>query len=323
MKKLPKKTPNKAFNNILWIYLSSIFFILVLFFLIFWPKLSIVQQRPEEKKVLGFKDLLLPLFPYPINKGVSLPPELSSRSVIVIDVDSSVVLFEKNSRERLFPASTTKIMTGLIALENYKLDQIIKIGDLKIEGNTIKLIPGEEITVENLLKGLLVGSGNDAAIALSENFPQGTDGFVWAMNQKAKQYLMNDTYFTNPVGWDENNHLTTSFDLARLSLQAMKNPIIADIVSQKEVVLGDATGEISHDILSTNELVGKIEGVKGIKTGWTEKAGGCLVMLMEKDNHRIVSVVLGSNDRFGESKKLADWVFENYSWEIIAPPNQQ
>jgi len=183
------------------------------------------------------------------------------------------------------------------------------------------LLPGEKITAENLLYGLLVGSGNDAAQTLAENFPGGMANFVSAMNRKAWEIKLSGTHFANPMGLDEENHYSTARDLAQLALIAIKNPSFAKIVSTSEFIATDISGTIVHKLKNTNELVGKADGVKGVKTGWTQNAGGCLVSLIEKSGRRIVIVVLGSEDRFGETEKLVDWIFVNFVWKIIAPPS--
>jgi D-alanyl-D-alanine carboxypeptidase (penicillin-binding protein 5/6) len=270
------------------------------------------------RKGIGFKELLPTPAPYPVNRQISHPPELSAHSVVVLDVDSMVPLYEKNSRQKLFPASTTKIMTALIALENYSLDEVLTVGSSTVEGNKIGLVAGEQITVEALLSGLLIGSGNDAALVLAENFPGGVEGFVWAMNQKAAELNLLDTHFTNPMGLDQTNHFSTAHDLARLTTYALKSPVISQAVSQSELAVSDVSGSIVHELKNTNELVGQL-GVKGVKTGWTQSAGECLVALVERGERRVISVILDSADRFGETKALIDWIFENFSWEEPTP----
>jgi len=273
------------------------------------------------KPVLGFKELLPTPALYPINQNASEPPLLSAKSMLIVDVDSAAVLYQKSPDFRLLPASTTKIATALVALESYRLDEVLTVGTQKIEGNIIHLLPGEKITAENLLYGLLVGSGNDAAQTLAENFPGGMANFVSAMNRKAWEIKLSGTHFANPMGLDEENHYSTARDLAQLALIAIKNPSFAKIVSTSEFIATDISGTIVHKLKNTNELVGKADGVKGVKTGWTQNAGGCLVSLIEKSGRRIVIVVLGSEDRFGETEKLVDWIFVNFVWKIIAPPS--
>ncbi len=271
------------------------------------------------RPILGFKELLPTPAPYPVNQKISEFPNLSANSLIVLDVDSMATLYERNSSRKVFPASTTKVMTALIVLKNYPLDQLITVGQTKVEGNQVKLVPGERMTAENLLYCLLVGSGNDAAVVLAENYPQGTTAFVEAMNRQAQELKLENTHFTNPVGLDEEGHYSTAGDLARLAVEALKNPVFSRIVSTPSIVVTDESGQMTHFLKNTNELMGKLEGVKGVKTGWTENAGECLITLDERNGHKIVTVILGSKDRFGETQTLIEWVFQNFSWQMVRP----
>ncbi|HUW24393.1 MAG TPA: D-alanyl-D-alanine carboxypeptidase family protein [Patescibacteria group bacterium] len=296
-------------------------FLAILVFLLIGRAMVKTPPKPALtlRGILGFRTLLPTPAPYPVNKKVTELPTFSARSVIALDVNSMVPLYEEEADQKLFPASTTKIMTALVALEHYPLDQILTVGRITVSGNLIKLLPGERITVENLLYGILVGSGNDATLVLAENFPGGTGAFVEAMNQKAKDLRLDNTHFVNPIGLDETGHYSTARDLARLTQEAVKNPIFVRIVSTSAVAVSDVSGEINHFLKNTNELVGKLEGVKGVKTGWTQNAGECLIALTERNGEKVVTVVLGSQDRFGETQKLIEWIFTNFSWETVKP----
>jgi len=236
-----------------------------------------------------------------------------------MDTESAVVLYEKNPDLSLLPASTTKIMTAVVVLENYSLDQILTVGDLEKNGQTIDLLPGERMTVGNLLYGLLVASGNDAAMVLAENFLGGKPAFVKAMNQKAIELNLKNSHFENPSGIDHPNHYSTAIDLARLTSYALKNPVFVQIVNTKKITIWDVSGKIPHYLFNINQLVGDDSGVVGVKTGWTEEAGECLVAHVRKDGRRITTVILGSQDRFGETKRLIEWVFTNFEWEEVLP----
>lgn len=283
----------------------------------------VLDFKNDEEKVLGksisFRELLPTPAWYPVDKNLSSFPSLSANTIKVIDADSYVTLYEKNPNQRVFPASTTKMMTAIVALEQYQLDEVLTVGKTIVDGNIIMLEPGEQLTMENVLYGLLVGSGNDAALVLAENYPGGVTNFVRAMNQKAKELSLNNTHFTNPMGYDQEGHYSTAEDLSRLASYAMKNQKIAKIVSNSEYTISDVTGNKIHKLKNTNELVGQINGVKGVKTGWTENAGECLVSYVEKDNRKIISTILGSNDRFGETKSIIDWAFTNFEWKKISP----
>ena len=233
----------------------------------------------------------------------------------MVDLDSKAILHAKNPDLKLLPASTTKIMTGLIALENYDLDDIVTIDTLDSEGQVMELELDEKITVKNLLYGLLVQSGNDAASALANHYPGGESEFVKAMNQKLTDLNLHDTQFQNPSGLDNYGHYTTVHDLALLSVEVIKNQQFLKFVNTQSITVNDTSGEISHELETINQLLGKVPGLKGLKTGWTELAGECLVTYTERQGQQVVVVVLGSLDRFGESKTLIDWAFTNHRWE--------
>lgn len=244
-------------------------------------------------------------------------PEVTASAVYIFDPDSKTTLYEKNGRTRFYPASTTKLMTALVALSYYDLDDVltVKNGQNAI-GQKIFLSKGDQLTVENLLYGLLVDSGNDAALVLAENYDGGYSQFVAKMNQKAGELGLVDTRFTNVTGLANPNHFTTARDLSIIANEAIQNAIIRKIVATKEIVITDVTGKKKYPLFSTNKLLG-VNGVKGLKTGWTPESGECLVTLVTRDGKSIVVTLLNSTDRFGESAKLIDWVYENFSWEKI------
>ena len=258
---------------------------------------------------------------YPVNVNQVAAPWLSAKSVIVVDVDSKGVLLAKNPDWQLFPASTTKMMTALVVLEQYQLTDTITVSDLNGSiGQTMELEIGEQLTVESLLYGLLVQSGNDVAVVLAQNYPGGSEAFVERMNQKAEELHLNQTRFKNPSGVEAFEHVSTVHDLAILGAEVIKNPILARIVSTPKITVTDLSGEIEHDLTNINQLVGQVPGVLGVKTGWTENAGECLVTYVERNGRRIMIALLGSEDRFGETETLINWIFENHKWEQIQNP---
>jgi len=264
---------------------------------------------------------------YPTNFTGQKPPSLTARSVIIMDKNSSVIIYSKNENLWVLPASTVKIMTALVALDYYQPEDILTVGEVNDFGQTMKLIKGERITVKNLLYGLLVASANDAALVLAQNYPGGQKAFVTAMNKKAAALNLGNTYFANPTGLDSDEEgklladfsYTTALDLARLTTEAFKNPLFTQIIQTEKITVTDVYGRITHQLFNINQLLGKVEGLKGGKTGWTEEAGECLVAYTEKEGRGIITVILGSRDRFGETKKLIDWVFANYRWIDITP----
>lgn len=238
---------------------------------------------------------------------------ISAESAYVIDLQTGVPLFAKNEKVRRPMASLTKVMTALVILETTPLDNVAIVPAVctTLPPNNMGLIAGEEITTLNLLYGLLVQSSADAACALAHNFK---GDFLARMNQTAERLGLYDTQFENEVGFDgENgNHRTTAYDMAVLSKEAMKNPTFRRIVGTRQISVGDVSGGLSHNLATTNELLAEFPGVTGIKTGFTEKALGCLSLSFELVGREIVVVVLGSNDRFGDAKEIVDWVFRSY-----------
>jgi len=259
--------------------------------------------------------------PYPINKtGVYPGSEVGATSVVVQDAVSGVYLFRRASTMQLPPASTTKILTALVVLDSMGLDDVVTVGEIKNNGQTIGLVTGEKITVENLLYGMLIQSGNDAGYALANAYPGGFDAFIVAMNKKAEDLHLSMSYFTNPVGYDDPSHYMTAEDLARLADVALENKIFAKMVAIPQITISDVTHTYFHKLSNVNQLLGKIPGVAGIKTGWTEEAGENLVTLIDRGGRRIIIVVLHSTDRFGDTIRLIDWVFNNYEWQDFKSP---
>lgn len=259
-----------------------------------------------------------------IPKNVVLPT-LSAQAAIVIDVNSAVILFEKNPDLQLMPASTTKIMTALVALDEYSLDEVITVKDEQYSiGNKSDLVAGEKITVENVLKALLIGSGNDAALALGQHHPKGYAHFIDLMNKKAKKLSLKNAKYSNVSGVEQEGHYVSARDLGELAKEAMKNPIIKSIVATKSEKITSIDGKIVHQLENTNPLLGKVAGVDGIKTGWTTLAGECLVTHINREGREIIVVILGSKDRSGESQQIIEWTYTNATWsafpkEIIQP----
>ncbi len=237
------------------------------------------------------------------------PPEasISAKAVFVIDNQTDTVLYEKNPDQRLPMASLTKIMTALIVLEKFQLDEIIAVPEVcaALPPSKIGLAAGQKLTVEELLYGMLVVSGSDASCALSHHF----DGdFLELMNQKAADFGLSQTHFENEVGFDgeDGNHLSTASDLVKLSQAALKNGVFRKIVGTREVSVG------GYSLTSTNELLFTLPGTTGIKTGETPEAKGCLAISYERGGHEIIGVLLGSDDRFPDAYTILDWIFENH-----------
>ncbi len=266
-----------------------------------------------EKKTIISKSFT----PIPVLSEEAGFPVLSAQAALAVDLGSGITLYEKNPEKPLLPASTTKIVTALVAMDYYPMDTVIKVGRINIEGQKMGLVQGEEVTVQGLLYGLLIYSANDAAEVLAANFPGGRDMFITAMNLKASQLHLENTSFSNPSGLDGNGHYSTAKDLIRVAEVAMRKPLFREMVATKEKEVNSINGKIKHRLVNINELLGKVEGVLGVKTGWTESARENLVTYIERDGKKIMIVLLSSQDRFGETEELINWIFENYSWQDV------
>lgn len=240
---------------------------------------------------------------------------ISARSAYVEDIDTGTVLFERNSDRILLPASTTKLMTALVALEEYQLDQILVVPKLPdIQGFNYEFTTGEQLLVKDLLKAALIQSNNDAAYILAISSDVGIDGFIEKMNQKAVELNLKSTKYENPAGFDDDTQRSSAHDLVILSKEFMAQEFLASVVATKEVEITDVTGKYTHHFYSTHQLLGVDPTVVGIKTGTTEGAAQVLITQFNRQGHNIVIVVMGSDDRYLETTKLVDWVFDAYIW---------
>ncbi|PIV07791.1 hypothetical protein COS53_00580, partial [Candidatus Shapirobacteria bacterium CG03_land_8_20_14_0_80_35_14] len=242
-----------------------------------------------------------------------IAPILSTQNYIIIDLATNNILLGNKINDRIYPASTTKLATALTALNLYPLDEIITTIPYT-EGKVMELTEGEKVTVRTLVSALLVYSANDAAFNLANHYETGTEGFVKQMNNLIKKYILNNTNFTNFDGIHNENHYSTIYDLSQLARLALTNPFIVETVKQKEINLSNLSGEIKYSLISTNELLGVVPEVEGLKTGWTPEASGCFIGAININGHKLTTVVAQSTDRFTDTKKLIDWAKENVTW---------
>lgn len=256
------------------------------------------------------------LSPIPKNQEQEPVPQVSAKSALVLDPRSAVVLFEKDVDRVLSPASTTKMLTAWVVLSNFTPTDVIQVPEIDVEPQVMKLVPGERITISDLLYGILVWSANDAAEVVAAAFPGGRNAFISEMNRVAQEFGMSSSHFANPSGLPENNHASTARDLARFATLTMKNAEFAEIVKTRDFTARSTDGKISHKLVNLNELLGKVPGVLGIKTGWTEDSGGSLVSFIDREGKELVVVVLGSEDRFGDSERLIEWAYTNHEWHL-------
>ena len=246
-------------------------------------------------------------------------PYLTAGGVYLIETNTQSLLYQKNADSRFYPASTTKIVSAMVAQEQWSLKDIIRVKPVMNIGQVLGIKTGEQYYVEDLLYGLLVQSGNDVAMNLAENFPGGYSAFISQMNAMASGLSLTETHFVNPTGIDDWQHYTSPHDMTIISQKAISDPVLARIVATKNYDLKDINGEHEKKMENVNQLLGKIEGIKGIKTGWTELAGECLVSLVERGEMQIIGVVLQSQDRFNDTQNLIAWSFDNF---FIEKPSQ-
>lgn len=292
-----------------------IFLLIILNCLLLIPVISYRFRYFRVKIDAGKKALIdyqSPIKPTVLNKDNF--PTLNSPSYILVDVATNTILAQKNPNEKIYPASTTKLATALTALNIYPLDEIITIPSAYTEGKVMELVAGEKITVRSLVQALLVYSANDAAYNLALHHQNGVSGFVGDMNKLMKKYNLNNTNFTNFDGIHNPSHYSTASDLAQLGRLAIKNPIITEIVPQKEFTVTDIDNTYKHKLISTNELLGVVPEIQGLKTGWTPEAGGCFISLINLNGNKIIGVVTQSQDRFADTKKIVEWAKNSVIW---------
>ncbi len=244
-------------------------------------------------------------------------PTVNATSAIAIDSNSLRILYEKNAFSKKPMASTTKIMTIIIAVENNSLDDIVTISKKAAGtgGSSAHLKAGKEIKLKELLYGLMLNSGNDAAVAIAEHTAGSVESFAKLMNEKAIELGALNTNFVTPHGLDTNNHYSTAYDMAIISAYALKNPTICEIVNttSRNMVFEDGS---SVSLSNTNKLLSLYNGADGVKTGYTAMAGRCLVGSATKNNWQVITVVFGeptSSSRLTDTIKLLDYCFKNYS----------
>jgi len=240
---------------------------------------------------------------------------IDAKSIIVFDWETGAVLYEKNPDYTQPIASITKLMTAVILLENYSKKDMITVSyrAANTTGSIMGLVTDEQITVSDIVKGLMVMSANDAAIAVEDQYSQSK--IIDQMNQKAKDLELPNTKYFDAIGFDEKN-VSSAEELYFLSYYAMQKPEIQQTADTIEEALVSASGQ-EHILMTTNRLLKNYPDIFGIKTGFTDEAGSCLIAGAEQNGNKIVSVLLGSpnyDQRFTDSRTILDWIYENYKW---------
>jgi len=256
----------------------------------------------------------------------------NSKSAILIEQSTGKVLFEKNQNEKLAPASMTKVMSMLLimeAIDSGKINMTDKVtiseNASSMGGSQVFLEAGEEYTVEELLKGIAIASGNDAVVAMSEKVAGSTETFVKMMNNKAKELGLSNTNFVNPHGLDEENHYTTAHDMAIIAKELLRYHKILEFTSIYEYYMPKPDGSTTW-LVNTNRLVRFYDGVDGLKTGFTKAAGYCLTATAKKNDLRLISVVMGvetTDKRSSDTVKLLDYGFNTYKLKVIINKNEK
>ena len=235
----------------------------------------------------------------------------SATSAILVDVDSGRVLYEHNADAKMLIASTTKIMTALVAIEEGDLSQTVKVSReaAYTEGSSMYLKEGEELTLETLLYGLMLCSGNDAAVAIAQAVSGSVEAFAERMNAKAAELGMTGSSFANPNGLDDEKHYSTARDMARLACAAVNNETLVRIASTKSITIGGRT------MTNHNKLLSWVDGCIGLKTGYTQAAGRTLVSCAERNGQRLVAVTLQDGNDWADHQSLYDYGFSAYPAE--------
>ena len=289
--------------------------------------LWIYPSQVEIKQVV----YLRPLSEIPIVKNVQAIDQhwqeldLSATAVYAIDLKSASLLYEKNAEMKLYPASTVKMMTALVAVQDYELSEIVTVasGSATI-GHQADLQYGEQLTVEKILQALLVYSANDAAYVLANHHANGFAAFINEMNLMGEGLKLKQSYFVNPAGLDDAKQLTSARDLSVIARELLKNPFLRNLVAQPYVDIQslnqNSLGQSlwRHQLYSSNQLLGKLNGVKGVKTGTTQAAGQVLVTLIERNGQEILISLMNSQDRYGDTEKLIAWIFNNYQFADLS-----
>lgn len=260
--------------------------------------------------------LLVITFLWPASAAYAAP-ELKAQAAILMDAKTGEILYEKNARNRNAPASTTKIMTAILAIESGRLDETVSVSirAASTRGSSMHLYAGQKLTLRELVTGLMLRSGNDAAVAIAEFLAGSVDMFVEMMNNKALAIGATNTHFRNPHGLSTPGHYSTAYDLAWMARYALNQPLFAEIVSTKETNI-EWTDRRGHEkdvnLRNTNKLLWMFEEADGVKTGTTNEAGPCLVSSATRGSHKLIAVVLHDHSRWYDSMQILKYGFDNY-----------
>ncbi len=245
------------------------------------------------------------------------PPQVSAAAAVIVDLDSGITLYARNADVPRPPASTVKIMTALLVLRkaDVREEVIVSANAAATGGSRMGLVAGERLTVLDLLYGLLLPSGNDAAVALAEHVAGSEAAFVAEMNREAARLGLQHSRFANPHGLDAEGQFTSAADLVIIARAALDYPVFTEIVRTPRARIA------GRDLTNTNELLGGYPAADGIKTGTTDAAGECLVASVSRQGHRVIAVVLGSQDRYTDIRALLNYAQAGWRWGPTALPD--
>ena len=245
----------------------------------------------------------------------------SAKASILINADTGEVIYSQNQNEKLPMASTTKIMTALLLCEEGNMEKGITVTPqmVKVEGTSMGLLGGDKVTYKALLYGMLLASGNDAANVTAYALGGTIDGFVNMMNQRAKELGLNNTHFETPSGLDGDEHYTTAEDLANLARVCMDNPLFKEAASTKAITLEYGNPPYRRTLTNHNKLLKIFEGAAGVKTGFTKKAGRCLVSCAQRDGKRVIAVTLKDPNDWEDHINLLNYGLEKVKTTVITP----
>ncbi len=251
-------------------------------------------------------------------------PVVSAEAAITMDPETGRVLFGKNINQQLYIASTTKIMTAIIALENGRLSDVVAVSEraASVGGSSVWLEAGEKKTLEELLYGLMLRSGNDAAVAIAEHIGKSVERFAVMMTEKAHVIGAGDTVFKNPHGLHLEDHYSTAYDLALITAYALKNDTFRRIIAAPRAIISWPGHEWDRVLHNQNRLLKLYDGADGVKTGWTTPAGRCFVGSATREGRQVISVVLNAPDLWDDTQLLLDYGFNAYSKELLVSTGQ-
>ncbi len=279
---------------------------------------TIFPSALPQPKATGQNTVIItapPPAPYPQRKTSATEPLITAKGSQVMDLGSGAVLYAKNEHDTHPIASLTKMMTAFIVLQRTSPGDMVTVGEVKttVDESRMDLRPGEQLTVDSLLAGMMIQSANDAASALAIHVAGSEEAFVKLMNESARQLGLQETHYKNPTGLDSDGAYSTAADQMVLARLLINQPRIAAVVSEPTATVTNVTGR-SYPLTSSNKLLGGYLPIAGLKTGTTDAAGQCLVAVVSEGNRQVAAIVLNSQDRFQETKSLLDWSLTSFTW---------